>query len=207
MKTTPILAAVLALSGTAAMADNTATLSYGTFEKNDVTTNGLVYDFKGDFAGFGYEGYVFDGDTDGFDTKVAGAKLDWTGVQFQGFGVGPALAYNYLSVGGADIDGFSGGVAAKGAFGRTQVTADALVSFDDKEYWAFVAQGEMPVATKTTLLADYAYIKADSDDSQILGLGARYDVTPTTYVEGKSLVERSFSETGAGARLGVGFRF
>lgn len=207
---TSVLALAVALSGaagTAAMAENTATLSYGTFEKNDATTQGLVYEFEGTIAGFGYDGYVFDGDTEGTDTKVAGAKLDWTGVNLYGFGVGPAVAYNYLSVGEESLDGWSGGVAAKGAFGRANVTTNALVSFDDKEYWAVTVDGEMPLTQKTTMLADYAFIKADSEDSQMLALGARYDISATTYVEGQALVERSLDETGAGARIGVGFRF
>lgn len=206
MKTT-LLALALATTGTAALADNTVTLSYGGFEKADVTTSGLVYDFEGNAGGFGYEGYVFDGDVENVDAKLAGAKINWTGVNFQGFGVGPAVAYNYGSIAGTSADDWAAGIAARGAFGRHEIEADALVSLDDKEIWAVSLSGQTPVGRQTTILSDYTFAKDNSEDSHLLALGARYDVTPTAYVEGQALVERSFSETGTGLRAGVGFRF
>lgn len=206
MKTT-LLALALTTVGTAALADNTVTLSYGGFEKNDATTSGLVYDFEGDAYGFGYEGYVFDGDVENVDAKLAGAKINWTGVDAYGFGVGPAVSYNYGSIAGINADDWAAGVAVKGAFGRHEIEADALVSLDDKEIWAVTLSGETPVGRQTTILSDYTFAKNNSEDQQLLALGARYDVTPTAYVEGQALVERSFSDTGAGLRAGVGFRF
>ena len=201
------LATAAALMGSAALADNTVTLSYSAFERDDINTSGLVYDFEGDVRGFHYDGYVFDGDSEDIDAKQAGAKIGWTGVNAFGFGVGPAVAYNYVSLGDTSADGWAGGVQARGALGRTEVIADALMSFDDSDVWGVSVDANTALNARTTMLTDYSYVKDNGEDAQALALGARYDITPMSYVEAQGVIDRVDGETGKGLRAGLGFRF
>jgi hypothetical protein len=62
------------------------------------------------------------------------------------------------------------------------------------------------LGNQVTLLGDYDY--ADyGNKSYELGLGARYDMNNSMFIEGGAIIERSFNDTGTGAQLGVGLEF
>jgi hypothetical protein len=204
-----LLATAITLSAGAAFAqENNVVLSFDTFEKNGVTTEGLQYDFEGSLGDFAYEGYAFDGDVNNVDAKAAGLKANWTGLNLGQIAVGPALSYDRASIAGISGDDAAAGVAMKTSFGSVDVKGDALFSLDTSNAWVGTIDGRMPIGEKLTALAEYSYVDVgDQFESHQLELGARYDVTPNAFVQATIDAERSAGDTGTGASLGLGLKF
>lgn len=204
-----LLATALTLSAGAAFAqDPTVVLSFSTFEKDGVRTEGLAYDSEGSIGNFGYEVYAFDGDANGVDAKAAGLKANWTGLNLGQVAVGPALGYDRVSIGGVSADDTKFGAAMKTSFGSVDVKGDALFSLDGNDAWIASLDGRMPVGDKLTALASYTYADPGTKfESHQLELGARYEVTTNAFIEATVDAERSAGTTGTGASLGVGLKF
>jgi FlaG/FlaF family flagellin (archaellin) len=209
---TLLLATALALTTGAAFADttieNTVVLSYDSFKKDDVRTEGFKLDVEGAVNDFGYEGYAFDGDAEGFNAQASGLKANWTGWNLGEVGVGPAMAYDHASTQGLSSSDFAVGAAMKTTIGTVDIKGDAVFSTDINNAWRGTIDGRFPIGDKVTGLGKYSYVDVgDQFESHQFELGARYDLTNSVFIEGTFDGERSAGSTGSGGTLGLGLKF
>lgn len=206
MKTT-LLAAALALSSTAAMADNTISLQYGTFDKEGSTLSGAVLTQKGSSGRLFTDSTFSVGEQEGFDVTTQHIRAHWSGLGYDTLNVGPAVAYQRESIEGFSFDTWSLGLGATATTGVHEARAYVMAPVEDTEYWSFDASLDTQLGARTTLLQTYSFQKSIFSDQHTYTVGARHDLTPKVYVEGNALIERSFDTTGTGVSGGVGFRF
>lgn len=201
------LALALTLAAGAASAHDTV-LSFGTFEKAGITTEGLMFDAEGSIGSFNYELGAFDGNANGIDANAATLDVNWTGLALGTVDVGPALSYGYAEVGGISDEGFAGGAAMRTELGSVAVKGDLLISFEDSDAWSASIDGRVPVGERLTAMAAYSYVDDGAvTESHTVELGGRYDLNAGTFLEATVETERSRGTTGTGANLGLGFKF
>lgn len=208
MLKTAFVAAASLFIGTAAFAQSTtATLQYGTFEKDGFNIDGAILDIEGSHDRVYFDLDAAASDAEGFDVSTSTARLHWSGIGSDTLNVGPAVSYSYATI-EEEGDGFwSAGIGATAQKGAYKARAYAMAPIDDSEYWNVDLQLDTQLTPRTTLLQSYNYQKSVFSDIQTYELGARYNVTPALFLEGGMALEHSANETGTGFVGGLGMRF
>lgn len=206
MKTT-LLAAALTLVGGAALAENTATLQFGSFAKQGDDTTIASLTTKGSANRFFYETDLAYNEINDFEIHASQSRLHWSGLGYDALNIGPAVQHNAVSIEGIGDDFWSAGVGVTASHANQEVRAYLMAPVEDTDYWTFDASWDTRLSARTTLLQTYSYSKSVFSDQHAYSVGARYDVTPRVFVQGTAVLERSFDDTGTGVLGGVGFRF